>query len=202
MILIGLTGGIGSGKSTVAALLNDLGAVVIDGDRIARELQQPGSVALKEIGERFDGVIGADGSLDRARLATIVFADSAELADLNRIMLPKIHAEIERRIDEHRPSGDVVVLDLPLLAENPRTDLDGTVVVDVPEDIAVQRLVASRGMSESDARARIARQASREERRKIANRIIDNSGNAEDLHKAVDEVWSWMCNLQHDGGTT
>lgn len=200
MILIGLTGGIGSGKSTVAALLSELGAVVIDGDRIARELQQPGSVALQEIGERFAGVIGADGSLDRARLASIVFADAAELADLNRIMLPKIHAEIERRIDEHRSSGDVVVLDLPLLTENPRTDLDGTVVVDVPEDIAVQRLVSARGMSESDARARIARQASREERRKIANRVIENSGSAEDLRKAVGEVWSWMCSLQSDGG--
>jgi len=200
MILIGLTGGIGSGKSTVAALLRERGAVVIDGDRVARELQQPGSAALKEIGERFDGVIHADGSLDRARLATIVFADAAELADLNRIMLPKIHAEIERRIDEHRASGDVVVLDLPLLAENPRSDLDGTVVVDVPEDIAVQRLVSARGMSERDARARIARQASREERRKIANRIIDNSGSTEDLRKAVDEVWSWMRSLQDGGG--
>lgn len=199
MILIGLTGGIGSGKSTVAALLREHGAVVIDGDQVARDLQQPGSAALDEIGARFDGVIGADGALDRARLAHIVFGDSEQLAALNRIMLPKIHAEIERRIDEHRSSGEVVVLDLPLLAENPRADLDGVVVVDVPEDVAIGRLVASRGMSEGDARARMARQASRDERRKIADRVIDNSSNEEALRAAVTDVWKWMRGLAERG---
>jgi len=124
-----------------------------------------------------------------------VFADPAKLAGLNRIMLPKIHAEIERRISEHRDTSNVVVLDLPLLAENPRGDLDGVIVVDVPEDIAVQRLVGSRGMSEDDARARIARQASREDRRKIADRVIDNSGGTEELQAAVRDVWEWATRL-------
>ena len=195
MILIGLTGGIGSGKSTVASLLHELGAVVIDGDRVARELQQPNSVALAEIGEAFPGVIDEAGGLDRPKLASIVFADPAKLAGLNRIMLPKIHAEIERRISEHRDTSNVVVLDLPLLAENPRSDLDGVIVVDVPEDVAVQRLVGSRGMSEDDARARIARQASREDRRKIADRVIDNSGGTEELQAAVRDVWEWATRL-------
>lgn len=195
MILIGLTGGIGSGKSTVAALLRELGAVVIDGDRVARDLQQPNSAALGEIGASFPGVVDDSGVLDRPKLAAIVFADSTRLAELNRIMLPRIHAEIERRISEHRDSDDVVVLDLPLLAENPRSDLDGVIVVDVPEDLAVRRLVESRGMDEADARARIARQASREDRRKIADQLIDNSGGPEDLHAAVREVWEWASRL-------
>jgi dephospho-CoA kinase len=195
MILIGLTGGIGSGKSTVAALLRELGAVVIDGDRVARDLQQPNSAALAEIGASFPGVVDDSGVLDRPKLAAIVFADSTRLAELNRIMLPRIHAEIERRISDHRGSDDVVVLDLPLLAENPRNDLDGVIVVDVPEDLAVRRLVESRGMDEADARARIARQASREDRRKIADRLIDNSGGTEDLHAAVRDVWEWASRL-------
>jgi len=199
MILIGLTGGIGSGKSTVASLLREHGAVVIDGDRVARDLQQPGSPALAEIGQRFPGVIGVDGSLDRARLAAIVFTDPDQLAALNRIMLPKIRAEVERRIDEQRDSQNVVVLDFPLLAENPRTDLDGVVVVDVPEELAVRRLVSARGMSEADARARIARQATREDRRKIADRVIDNSGNEDALRSAVNDVWSWMSGLRERG---
>ena len=199
MILIGLTGGIGSGKSTVASLLREHGAVVIDGDRVARDLQQPGSPALAEIGERFPGVIGVDGSLDRTRLAGIVFTDPDQLAALNRIMLPKIRAEVERRIDEQRESQNVVVLDFPLLAENPRTDLDGVVVVDVPEELAVRRLVSARGMSEADARARIARQATREERRKIADRVIDNSGSEDDLRSAVNDVWTWMSGLREPG---
>jgi len=195
MILIGLTGGIGSGKSTVASLLRECGAVVIDGDRVARELQQPNSVSLAEIGEAFPGVIDEAGGLDRPKLASIVFADPAKLAGLNRIMLPKIHAEIERRISEYRDTSNVVVLDLPLLAENPRSDLDGVIVVDVPEDVAVQRLVGSRGMSEDDARARIARQASREDRRKIADRVIDNSGGTGELQAAVRDVWEWATRL-------
>ncbi|MFM8867259.1 MAG: dephospho-CoA kinase [Ilumatobacteraceae bacterium] len=199
MILIGLTGGIGSGKSTVSALLRDHGAVVIDGDRVARDLQQPGSPALAEIGERFPGVIADDGSLDRSRLAGIVFSDPDQLAALNRIMLPKIRAEVERQIEEQRESQNVVVLDFPLLAENPRSDLDGVVVVDLPEELAVARLVSTRGMSESDARARIARQATREDRLKIADRVIDNSGDEDDLRSSVDDVWSWMSGLREHG---
>ena len=107
--------------------------------------------------------------------------------------------EVERRIDEQRESQNVVVLDFPLLAENPRTDLDGVVVVDVPEEMAVRRLVSARGMSEADARARIARQATREERRKIADRVIDNSGDEDALRSTVNDVWSWMSGLRERG---
>lgn len=195
MILIGLTGGIGSGKSTVASLLSEFGAVIIDGDRVARDLQQPNSPALEEIGETFPGVVDATGGLDRPKLAQIVFGDPDRLGQLNRIMLPKIRAEIERRIDEFRGTDSIVVLDFPLLAEHPRDDLDGVVVVDVPEDVAVSRLVELRKMSETDARARISRQASREDRRKIADRVIDNTHDLAALQVAVREAWEWISQL-------
>lgn len=192
MILIGLTGGIGSGKSTVSELLRARGAVVVDGDAIARDLQVKGAPALGEISSEFGDVIRDDGSLDRQKLASIVFTDPSRLAVLNRIMLPKIHAEIERRITELRVSESVVVLDLPLLAENPRGDLDGVLVVDAPTEIAIRRLVEGRGMTEDDARARISRQASREERLKIADLVIDNSGTPEQLSALVDDAWRWI----------
>lgn len=195
MILIGLTGGIGSGKSTVAALLQERGAVIVDGDRIARELQQPGSSAVVEIGEKFPGVVDDAGVLDRSKLAALVFSDAGRLSELNRIMLPRIHGEIERRIEEHRSTDSVVVLDLPLLAENPRSDLDGVIVVDVAEDIAIRRLVELRGMDETDARARIARQASRDDRRKIADQVIDNSFGIDELRIAVENAWEWIIGL-------
>ena len=192
MILFGLTGGIGSGKSSVSAMLRDLGAMVIDGDQIARELQAPNSEAVRVIGERFPAAVDEHGVLNRQTLAGIVFGEPSQLQILNGIMLPRIHAEIERRIDAYRHTDRIVVLDLPLLAEHPREDLDGVVVVDLSHDLAVKRLIGQRGMTEEDARARISRQASREDRRKIADLVIDNSGDLDDLRQRVEEVWRWM----------
>lgn len=196
MILLGLTGGIGSGKSTVSALLAEKGAVIIDADAITRELQAPGAPLLGALSERFgDGIIAADGSLDRAALAAIAFSDEQALKDLNRIVHPAVAGEMARRLDEQRSTDNVVVLDIPLLAENPRKDLCGVVVVDVPLETAVDRLVRFRNMAEDDARARIAKQASRETRLAIADRVVDNSGDVEALRARVDEVWTWAVTL-------
>lgn len=196
MILLGLTGGIGSGKSTVSQLLAARGAVIIDADAITRELQAPGAPLLAVIAERFgEGVIAADGSLDRAALASIVFSDAEALADLNKIVHPAVAKEMDRRLSEQRDTDNVVVLDIPLLAENPRKGLSGVVVVDVPVDVAVERLVGQRGMDESDARARMAKQASREDRLKIADVVVDNSGDLVALERRIDEVWSWALAL-------
>lgn len=198
MILVGLTGGIGSGKSTVSSLLADAGAVIIDGDAITRELQQPGEPLLQVIAERFGAdVLDESGALIRQRLADIVFNDVDALKDLNKIVHPAVGKELERRLEEQRNTTNVVILDIPLLAENPRKGLCGTIVVDVPEDIAVSRLVAQRGMREDDARARMANQASREKRLAIADQVIDNSGSLEDLQRRVSEVWQWALTLPH-----
>ena len=198
MILVGLTGGIGSGKSTVSSLLADRGAVIIDGDAITRELQQPGQPLLQVIAERFGSeVLDDQGALVRQRLADIVFNDAEALKDLNKIVHPAVGKELERRLTEQRTTDNVVILDIPLLAENPRKGLCGTIVVDVPEDIAVQRLVNQRGMREDDARARIASQASREKRLAIADQVIDNSGTLETLQRRVNEVWLWTQTLPH-----
>ncbi|MGD9702475.1 MAG: dephospho-CoA kinase [Acidimicrobiia bacterium] len=196
MILVGLTGGIGAGKSTVSARLAERGAVIIDADAIAREVQQPGSPVLAAMAERFgDGVIAADGSLDRGAVAAIVFSDPEALGDLNRIVHPAIGREVNRRIEEQLAADHVVVLDIPLLAENPRAGLAATIVVDVPVDTAVDRLVRSRGMDEADARARIGHQATREERLAGADRVIDNSGPPGALDAQVDELWAWLQKL-------
>ena len=196
MILLGLTGGIGSGKSTVSALLAEKGAVIIDADAITRELQAPGAPLLGRLSERFGpDIIGADGALDRAALASMVFSDGDALADLNRIVHPAVAAEMTRRMDEVRDSDKIVVLDIPLLAENPRKDLCGIVVVDVPVETAVRRLVEFRSMDEADARARIAKQADRESRLAIADRVVDNSGDMASLRSQVDAIWEWAVAL-------
>ncbi|MDQ3178509.1 MAG: dephospho-CoA kinase [Actinomycetota bacterium] len=190
MLLVGLTGGIGSGKSTVSAMLAERGAIIIDADAVARELQQPGSPVVEAIAARFEGVVGDDGHLDRSALAAIVFNDPAALADLNGIVHPPLGEEIRRRIDVERATDHVVVLDLPLLTERPRSDLDATIVVDVDPEIAVERLAKSRGMDEADARARMANQASREQRVAIATHVLDNSGDVDALESQVDAVWT------------
>jgi len=199
MLLVGLTGGIGSGKSTVSALLREHGAVVVDADQVARDLQAPGSPLVAAMAERFGpGVVRDDGSLDRAAVAALVFGDSPEakqnLADLNRITHPAIQAEIEARIAAHADTDAVVVLDHPLLAEQmlgerPRDDLAALVVVDLPADEAVRRLVEYRGMSEADARARIASQVAREARLGTATHVVDNSGDHASLAETVATLW-------------
>jgi dephospho-CoA kinase len=196
MILVGLTGGIGSGKSVVSSQLASHGAVVIDADIVVRQLQQPGQEVLRRMVERFGSEILSDsGHLDRARLADRVFGDSSALADLNAIVHPAVGKEMMRQINDLRSSNKVVVLDVPLLVENPRRGLGGTIVVDLDPEIAVERLVAQRGLKETDARARIARQVSRAARRSIADWIIDNSGSRLDLARQVSQAWRWMCSL-------
>lgn len=189
MIRIALTGGIGSGKSTVAGMLAEHGALVIDADRIAREVVQPGQPALTEITERFGpDVITPDGSLDRAALAAIVFADAAALADLNAITHPRIAARTAQLIDA-APEDAVVVYDMPLLVEN---DLAGgwdhVIVVEADRAVRVRRLI-ERGLDEADIEARMSRQASDEQRRAVANTVIDNSGDLDSLRTQVDHTW-------------
>lgn len=190
MILVGLTGGIGSGKSTVSALLAARGATVIDADAIVRELQAPGQHCFDAIVARFGPIVVApDGTLDRQAVADIVFADPEALADLNAIVHPAVGAEIARRLEEAAPGDGVVVLDVPLLVESGRDDLALLVVVDVDPEVAVTRLVDQRGMDEADARARMARQASREDRRARADVVIDNTGDRAALEAQVDALW-------------
>lgn len=196
MILVGLTGGIGAGKSAVSLQLASHGAIVIDADVIVRELQLPGQQVFADIVQRFGPeVVAPSGHLDRAALAARVFGDAEALADLNRIVHPAVGREMMRRIDDQRSTTNVVVLDVPLLVENPRTGLCGTVVVDLDPEVAVERLVAQRGYTEEEARSRIARQASRKARRSVADWIIDNSGSRLDLARQVGLAWRWMCSL-------
>ena len=200
MILLGLTGGIGSGKSTVSALLAARGAVIVDADAIVRELQAPGSPLLVRLAEEFGaGIIAADGSLDRAALAAVAFGDDEALKRLNGIVHPAVGAEMARRIDAEREGERVVVLDIPLLAENPREGLCGIVVVDVPVDVAVARLVEHRGFSEADARSRVAAQIDREKRLAIADVVVENSGDLAALEEQVDAVWLWATALPPAG---
>jgi len=196
VILVGLTGGIGSGKSTVSAMLAEHGAVIVDADQIARDIQAPGSPVLDAMAERFgQDIIGDDGALDRAAVAKIVFNDEAALKDLNGIVHPAMQSEIQRQIDEHRATDRVVVLDFPLLGENPRKGLAATIVVDIPVDVAVQRLVEQRSMDEVDARARINSQLSREERLATATHVIDNGGDRDALLLQVEALWAQLLAL-------
>ncbi len=196
MILVGLTGGIGSGKSTVSSMLAARGAEIIDADAVTRDVQRPGSPVVVAIAERFGTeVVDEAGALRRAELAAIVFADPDSLRDLNAIVHPAVGVEIKRRIDDVTATDKVVVLDIPLLTENPRGDLQGKIVVDVPVDLQVERLVRYRGFTEADARARIARQSSREDRLKDADFVIENSGELGDLEEQVDKLWAWLSTL-------
>ena len=196
VILVGLTGGIGSGKSTVSSRLQARGAVIVDADAIVHEIQQPGSPVLAELAERFGPeVLTPDGALDRPAVAAKVFNDPEALAALNAIVHPAVGREMNGRVQEHRHSDRIVVLDIPLLTERPRPGLQGIIVVDVPVDTQVERLVAHRGFDEADARARIARQASRDERLATASVVVDNSGPPEALDAQVDRVWAWLESL-------
>lgn len=196
MILVGLTGGIGSGKSTVSAMLAARGAVIIDADAATRVVQQPGSPVLAKLAERFGAdVLLPDGSLDRAKLAGIAFSDAEALKDLNAIVHPAVGAEINRQVTEQAATDHVVIMDIPLLTENPREGLQGAIVVDVPVEVQVERLVAYRGFDEADARARIARQASREQRLELADFVVDNSGGLDELEPQIVELWAWLMSL-------
>ena len=196
MILVGLTGGIGSGKSTISSLLEGKGAVIIDADAIVREVQLPGSPVLTELAAKFgEEVLAADGSLDRQAVANIVFTDPDALKALNAIVHPAVGKEMNRRMIEQRTTDHVVVLDIPLLTENPREGLQGKIVVDVPVEVQVERLVKFRGFDEADARARISRQATREQRLATADFVVDNSGDLVDLQPQIDKLWLWLNSL-------
>ncbi len=195
MLAIGLTGGIGSVKSTVAGLLVERGAVLVDADAIARQVVEPGQATLARLVERFGpGILAPDGSLDRAGLAAIAFADPAARADLDAIVHPAVGAAMLDRLDEERATDHVVVLDIPLLAEGGRGryPVAGVIVVDCPVDIAVERLVSLRGMERSDAEARVAAQASREARLAVADFVIMNMGSLPELEEMVARAWRWI----------
>lgn len=197
MNIVGLTGGIGSGKSTVAELLVERGAVLVDADAIVRELQQPGQPVLAAMVAAFgEGIIDADGRLDRQAVAARVFGDAEALATLNGIVHPAVRDELARRVLAVAEAGaEVVLLDIPLVTDPRRDGMQALLVVDTPVEVAVERLVSQRGMDEADARARIAAQISREERLAIADRVIDNSGDHAALVAQVDDAWEWMRSL-------
>ena len=191
MFRLGLTGGIGSGKSTVSARLASHGAIVIDYDALAREAVEPGTPALAAIVERFgDDVIAADGTLDRPALGAVVFGDDAARHDLEAITHPAIF-DLAIAREATVPDDAVVVHDHPLLVEvGMDAFCDLVIVVDAPEDVQLERLVKLRGMTEADARARLAAQTSREERAAAADIMLDNTGSIEDLEARVDEIWT------------
>jgi dephospho-CoA kinase len=191
MLRVGLTGGIGAGKSEVSKRLAAQGAVVIDADMIAREVVAPGTDGLAAVIEEFGpGVLGADGALDRVRVGDIVFADQDKLARLNSIVHPRVGARM-RELEAAASPSSVVVHDVPLIAENGLAGgFDLVVVVDVPPRIQLDRLVRLRGMTRAQAQARMAAQASREQRLAIADIVVDNSGSLAELDRQTGELWS------------
>ncbi|MBT2898852.1 dephospho-CoA kinase [Streptomyces sp. McG3] len=193
MLKVGLTGGIGAGKSEVSRLLVRYGAVLIDSDRIAREVVEPGTPGLAAVVEEFGpGVLTAEGELDRPALGALVFADAERLAALNAIVHPLVGARAAER-ERAAPEDAVVVHDVPLLTENGLAPLyDLVVVVDASVGTQLERLVALRGMTESDARARMAAQATRDQRRAVADLIVDNDGPLEALEPQVRAVWDQL----------
>ncbi|BCL19779.1 dephospho-CoA kinase [Streptomyces tuirus] len=191
MLKVGLTGGIGAGKSEVSRLLVACGAVLIDADRIAREVVAPGTPGLASVVEAFgEEILAADGSLDRPRLGAIVFSDAEKRATLNAIVHPLVGAR-SRELEEAAAEDAVVLHDVPLLTENGLAPLyDLVIVVDAAPETQLDRLVRLRGMTEEDARARMAAQATREQRREIADIVIDNDVPLEELEQRVKDVWA------------
>ncbi|MFE1576216.1 dephospho-CoA kinase [Streptomyces fradiae] len=190
MLTVGLTGGIGAGKSEVSRLLVSYGAVLVDADRIAREVVEPGTPGLAAVVEAFGpGVLTGEGRLDRPKLGAIVFGDAERLATLNGIVHPLVGAR-SAELQAAAEPGAVVVHDVPLLTENGLAPLyDVVVVVDASEETRLDRLVRLRGMTESEARARMAAQATAEQRRAIADYVVDNDGPLEALERQVRAVW-------------
>ncbi len=191
MLLVGLTGGIGSGKSTVAALLAEHGGVIVDADLIARQVVEPGTPALAALVERFgEKILNQQGELDRANLAELAFASDAARSDLEAITHPAINAEFSRQMSA-APVDAIVICDVPLLAESDQARNRGypaVIVVEAPLELRLDRL-AERGVARADAQRRIAAQATDEERRQLATVVVDNSGDRETLTQRVNEVW-------------
>ncbi|MFG2633069.1 dephospho-CoA kinase [Streptomyces sp. NPDC048362] len=200
MLKVGLTGGIGAGKSEVSRLLVEHGAVLIDSDRIAREVVAPGTPGLAAVVDAFgEEVLAGDGSLDRPRLGSIVFADPDKLAVLNAIVHPLVGARA-RELENAAADDSVVIHDVPLLTENGLAPLyDVVIVVDASPRTQLDRLVRLRGMTEEDARARMAAQATRERRREIADILIDNDVPLDALRERVAEVWDDLVRQAREG---
>jgi dephospho-CoA kinase len=195
VLAVGLTGGIGAGKSMVAELLVDRGATLIDADRVAREVVAPGGPAYRPLVERFGpSILADDGTLDRPTLAAVAFADPKALADLNAITHPAIGLEMIERRNALAHTDDVVVLAIPLLtpAHRETVGLDAVVVVDCPTEVALERLVDLRGMNRADAEARVVAQISREDRLADADFVVDNSSTVEHLAEEADRLWGWL----------
>lgn len=192
MLLVGLTGGIGSGKSTVAELLAARGAWIVDADAVARAVVEPGSPALARLVERFgEEILDRDGALDRAALARLAFADDESRRDLEAITHPAINEEFLRRMQE-APADSIVVCDVPLLAESEQAQARGypiVIVVEAPREVRLERL-EDRGVDRADAEARMGAQASDDARRSLATHVIDNSGDRAALEAQVADVWA------------
>jgi dephospho-CoA kinase len=190
-VQIGLTGGIGSGKSSAARRFAELGALVIDADLVARQVVEPGTEGLAAVAAAFGpGVLAADGRLDRPALARIVFTDEAARARLNGLLHPLIRARVAARIAA-APPGTVVVQDVPLLAETGQAgSFDLVVVVETPQRLRIERLARDRGMPAEEARSRMGTQATDEQRRAVADVVIVNDGTLDDLRAEVDEIWA------------
>lgn len=197
MLRVGLTGGIGSGKSEVSKRLAERGAAIIDADQAARDVVAPGTPGLEQVVAAFGGdVLQPDGSLNRPKLGQVVFGDEAALGRLNAIVHPLVHqhmADAEERAVREGGDEAVIVHDIPLLAEAGKersAGFDLVIVVDVPRQDQLERLTGRRGMTRPDAEARMANQATREQRLAIADIVIDNSGSLADLDRRIDEVWA------------
>jgi dephospho-CoA kinase len=192
-VTVGLTGGIGSGKSTVASLLESLGAILIDADAISREVMAPGGAAYGPVVEQFgEGILAPDKTIDRKALAAVAFADPESLAALNQATHPAIGRLMIERQAAADSLGGVVIIDVPLLRSEHRDELgfDILVVVDLPVEVAVSRLVEHRGFDLADAEARAASQMTREARLGLADVVIDNKGDLDGLRKQVERLWS------------
>ena len=201
MLTVGLTGGIGAGKSTVGDLLVAKGAILVDADRIAREVVAPGGPAYQPMIDRFGtGILGGDGNIDRPAVAAIVFGDPEALADLNAITHPAIGVAMMQRKDEFAATDDIVILDIPLLKEVHRQmlSLAAVVVVDTPLETALDRLITRRGMSKEDAEARIASQIDRQTRLQGADLVVDNSGDEQHLAEEVARIWDALVVLRNE----
>lgn len=191
MKVVGLTGGIASGKSTVSNMLRELGAQVIDADVVAREVVEPGTPGLKQIAERFPGVIGEDGRLDRAKLGARIFADPEERKALNEIIHPLIHMAVLEKTFALKAAGvTTVIYDAPLLIENGlQHAMDAVILVAAPQDVQVDRLIARNGLSREEALARIASQLPLEKKRPYATWIVENAGSLEETRRQVERIW-------------
>ena len=197
MLEIGLTVGIGSGKSTAASSFVSRGAFLIDADQIVRDLQQPGEKVFEEMLSLWGTeILTPDGQLDRQLVANIVFSNPDELTVLNGIVHPAVRDEMTSRREVHLDTDNTVILDIPLLVESGYRNFDAIIVIDVDTEIAVERLVKYRSFDEDDARNRIQKQATRESRTEIANYVIENNDSLEVFEEEIDKCWEWVKSIE------